>query len=215
MNRCLLLVLAGAFATCIVPGGALQAAGKSRFVEGKHYVRLDPSLDIRGTGGKVQVLEMFLYTCPHCFELDPKLKDWARGHKNVELKRMPAILGPTWGEVAKLYYAAEALGVLDRLHMEFYRAIHEKGVHFDDDSQLRQFVLSHGIDEADFQRAYWSRAVLDKMNTARLLSVKYHLRGVPVVIVNGKYKTAPFMARSQEEMLAVLDYLVAKESSRL
>ncbi len=43
------------------------------------------------------------------------------------------------------------------------------------------------------------------------MTVKYGLRGVPAVVVNGKYLTAPYFVRNQKEMFDVLDYLVEKE----
>ena len=46
-----------------------------------------------------------------------------------------------------------------------------------------------------------------------LLTVKYGIRGVPAIIVNGKYRTAQYFTGTQEKLLAVLDFLVEKERS--
>jgi len=183
-----------------------------RWVEGKQYVRLDPALEVHPGAGKVQVLEMFLYTCPHCYQLEPKLQAWARARAHVTLKRMPAILGPSWGELAKVFYTTQVLGLLDRLHMPIYRSIHEAGSRVHDLDSILQFLAGQDVEMDAFQDAYRSPMVLEKVNRARQLSVQYRLRGVPAVIVNGKYKTAPFMVSSQEEMLELLDDLVARES---
>ena len=47
------------------------------------------------------------------------------------------------------------------------------------------------------------------------MTVKYGLRGVPAMVVNGKYKTAPYFVRNQEEMIEVVDMLVEKERAEL
>lgn len=181
------------------------------FREGSHYFKLDRVKQYFDTSGKIEVVVMFLYGCPHCYELEPKLKKWHKSQPDVELKLVPAILGPTWAEMAKFYYTAEKLGVLDKLHDVFYASIHNDGKRYFDEGSIRRFFVKQGIDVDAYEEAYYDKNVMAKVNDARLSSLKYRMRGVPLVVVNNKYKTAPFYVKNQEVMIQVLDHLVDKE----
>ncbi|GEM_PF-1093664 len=185
---------------------------QKKYRQGSHFMRIDPSIKTQSSEGRVEVIELFLYNCPHCLELEPKLDKWLSRHPEVDFIRIPAILAPTWSEMAKFYYTAEKLGVLDKLHTKLYQAIHTEGKQFYSELAIRHFFLRHGVSALDYENAYFSKEVLAKTNKARRLSVLYNMRGVPAIIVNGKYKTAPFFVKSQEDMLELLDQLVLMES---
>ena len=44
------------------------------FEEGKHYKRIDQSKAL--DTDKVEVLEFFMYGCPHCYTFEPFVKKW-------------------------------------------------------------------------------------------------------------------------------------------
>jgi thiol:disulfide interchange protein DsbA len=184
-----------------------------RFKEKLHYMPVFASHYQDKDNDKIQVIEMFLYGCPHCYELDPKIAAWAEQHDNVELIRVPAILGPTWAEMAKFYYVAEKLGVLDQLHQKFFEANAIAKKQYYSELAIRQFFQENGVNDNDFNKAYFDKGVMAKTSRARALSIQYKLRGVPAVIVNNKWKTAPYYVKNQEEMLEVLDYLIELEQA--
>jgi len=39
----------------------------SKFIEGKHYVRISPTMATDVTPGKIEVAELFWFGCPHCY----------------------------------------------------------------------------------------------------------------------------------------------------
>ena len=62
--------------------------------------------------GKIEVVELFWYGCPHCYQLEPRLEKWATELPNdVKFVRMPAVMGRGWELHARAYYAAALLGV--------------------------------------------------------------------------------------------------------
>ncbi len=187
----------------------------NKYRQGSHYMKLNPPLKTHSKAGRVEVIEMFLYNCPHCLELEPKLDQWLGKHPEVDFIRIPAILSPYWAEMAKFYYTAEKLGVLKQLHNKFYQSIHQDKRTYYNELAIRQFFLKNGISAQDYEQAYYSKEVLNKVSHARQLSLQYNMRGVPAVIVNGKYKTAPFFVKNQEQMLEVLDLLVKKELKQI
>src|ERR1700741_3692543 len=77
--------------------------------------------------GKVEVLEFFWYACPHCYSLQPPLETWLkRKPADVEFRRVPAVLDNSWLQLARTYYAIEAMGLLDKLHRDLFNAIHQQ-----------------------------------------------------------------------------------------
>ena len=49
-----------------------------------------------------------------------------------------------------------------------------------------------------------------KIRIANQVCAAYHLDGVPTLIVNGRYRTSPELARGEERALQVVDALILK-----
>lgn len=163
---------------------------------------------------KVEVIEFFWYGCPHCYSFEPSLASWLKSKPaNVEFIRIPAVFSEQWGKHAKAYYTAEALGVVDAVHADFFDAIQEKKQSLESEDDLAKFFAAHGVKEADFHEAYNSFVVDTKLRQAPAVAAKYGITGVPAVIVNGKYRTNGTLAGSQEKMIDVMNLLIKKESS--
>lgn len=162
---------------------------------------------------KVEVIEFFWYGCPHCFDFEPTLAKWVKSlPKNVEFIRQPAVFSELWGKHAKAYYTAEALGVVDKIHQDFFDTIQIKKEHLETEEQLAKFFAAHGIVEADFKKAYNSFPVDMKVRQAGVTAGKYGISGVPAIVINGKYKTSGPLAGSHEKMIEIMNKLIAQES---
>ncbi len=200
------LLLAILFA--VVQPGLAQAG---EYQEGKEYLLLS-SPQPTSTGDKIEVVELFWYGCPHCYELEPAVQAWLeRKPDYVELVRMPAIVGPRWELLAKAYYTAELLGISDKMHIALFEALHDKNMKIDDEAALQAFFVDQGVSAEDFQKTFNSFAVAVKMNNSRQMTRRYKISGVPAVIVNGKYSTGAKLAGSNEGVFEVVDYLVEQE----
>ena len=194
---------------------AAGSASDERFREGLHYQRISPPEPRTAAEGKVEVVEMFLYACPHCYELDPKLRKWLEDKPYVEFRRVPAIVGPGWADQARAFYMARELGKPEELDKAMFKVIHEDGEQIYNQYAVLKFFIGQGYEPGRVDKLYLSSEIADDVNEARRLTVKYNLRGVPAVIVNGEYVTAPYFVRDQEQMLEVLDSLVERERARL
>ncbi len=183
-------------------------AGES-FDEGIDYLRLPKPLPV-ARKGRAEVLELFWYGCPHCHQLEPLLDAWHKRKKNVALRRLPAVLGESWAIHARAYYAAESLGVLERIHKPLFDAIHVAGKRLNDEDALTTFVASQGINAGKFRQALGAFAVDAKVRQALETTRRVGLDGVPALVVNGRFLTSPALVGSRERTLAVLDFLVAK-----
>lgn len=164
---------------------------------------------------KVEVIEFFWYGCPHCYHLEPDLNKWLKTKPdNVEFIRQPAIFSSLWEKHAKAYFTAEALGVVDKVHADFFDAIQNKKQKLETEEQLLKFFSEHGISETDFRNAYNSFPVDYKVRQAKTMAARYGVNGVPAVIINGKYRTSGPLAKTQQNMIDVMNRLIAKESSK-
>ncbi|MCG6942551.1 MAG: thiol:disulfide interchange protein DsbA/DsbL [Thiohalocapsa sp.] len=200
----LLLAVAGSAA-------AAPTAPAEEFDEGIDYSLVSDPVRAEA-GDDVEVLEFFWYGCPHCFHLEPEMQRWLE-HKpaDVTFHRVPAAADPRWVPHAKAFYAAQQLGVLDKLHEPLFKAMHEQRRKILTEEQIIAFAAEQGIDEDAFRAAYNSFPVDMQVRKAAELVQRYNLEGVPTMVVNGKYVTSATQTGSVARMFEVVDYLVAQE----
>ena len=177
----------------------------------KGYEKVRPVQPIE-VAGKVEVVEFFWYGCPHCFSFEPVLNEWLKNQTDqVNFIRVPAVFSKRWGRHAKAFFTAQALGVSEQLHADFFNAIQVKKQRLETEDQLVDFFVAHGIDEQDFRNAYHSFLVDAKMRQAQSMGPRYGVTSVPTIIINGKYRTNASIAGGQGSMLTVMDQLIATE----
>ena len=169
------------------------------------YYELNPPQPVETTD-KIEVLEFFWYGCIHCYNLEPKLDAWLKGlPKDVEFRRVPAVFNERWAHDASIYYAFEALGVLDKVHRPFFDAIHRDRLRTDNWQNLSAWLEKQGVDAKKFETTYKSFGVQSKTKRAVRLTSGYKIDGTPAMAVHGRY-TVP----SSESMLNVVNHLVAQ-----
>lgn len=188
----------------------ISAAGGAGKLTGK-YERVTPPQPTRDPS-KVEVLELFWYGCPHCYRLEPYLHRWLKKKPDyVNFVRVPAIFRKEWIPHAKAFYAAEALGVLDKINTPLFDAIHLGKRKFSTKEQLADFFAEQGVDRDAFLKTFDSFAVNAKTRNAKALTGRYGIRGVPALIVNGKYRVSGRRAGGPAGMIRVVNGLTKKE----
>lgn len=195
--------------------GLTANASAQTYTAGEDYSQISPPQP-GGTDGKVQVVEMFWYGCPHCFEFEPTLKDWEKSKpEHVEFIKMPAIFNnPRWELHAAAFYTAEVLGVMDKFHAPFFSAIHTRNQRMASKDEVKEFFAGIGVDGKTFDATIDSFAVQTKVRRAADMSRKYGLSGVPAMVVNGKYLVDGPKAKSYENMVRIVSALVEKEAAQ-
>ncbi|HVI57888.1 MAG TPA: thiol:disulfide interchange protein DsbA/DsbL [Luteimonas sp.] len=179
-------------------------------VEGVDYVAI-PGGEPWLADGRIEVAELFAYTCHHCADFAPQLEAWKRRQPaDVRVAYVPAAYDPRDG-YARAYFAAEQLGVVGKLHAPLFRAIHEaQSVPMGNasDGELATFAADEGVDAAKFAAAMASPAVAAKMQRARAFAIASGMEGTPTLVVAGKYRV---QARTHEDALRIAGQLVAME----
>lgn len=178
--------------------------------QGKQYSLVSPAQPTE-TGKNIEVLEFFSYACPHCFELEPVLNPWTKKlPRDVTFRRLPAVFSDAYFTYAKIFYAVEAMGAMDKLHDALFSAVHVQHANLTNESTLLAWVGQQGVDSKKFADIYNSFAVTSKAQRAKQLSRAYGITGVPAVVVEGTYLTSASQAGGHEQLLPVLDELIKK-----
>ena len=183
-----------------------------RYVAGTHYLEIANPVNTRDSS-KVEVIEAFWYGCSHCFRFEPLITNWEENKPDdVDFVRFPALWNNLMKIHAQVYYAAEVLDAVDVLHEHIFNAINVERNMLQNEGQISELFLEHGVSQEDFDRTFNSFSVRTKVNQAEARMQDYGIRSTPNMIVNGKYLiTTGENVRTQQEMLDVVDFLVEKE----
>jgi thiol:disulfide interchange protein DsbA len=186
-------------------------ANAQSFKEGVEYVKIDEPVKTSHPD-KVVVTEVFWYGCPHCFRFEPYIEQWkSRMPEGVVFESVPSVLNPSWMEHARAFFALEAMGESEKVHKPLFNAIHLKNQRLNSLDTLAAFVGALGVDEKAFRDHFHSFPVDTQVRKVKQQERKYGHRGVPAVIINGKYRTSGSQAGSNARIIEVIDYLVSKE----
>lgn len=197
-------------AALMLVGPAIAGAQDSIDPQGK-YELIDPPQPT-DTPGKVEVVDVFWYGCPHCYRFLPAMEAYEANKPDyVVIRRMPAIFRQNWEIHARAFYTASLLDIVDRIHRPLFEAIHEKQQRLDTRESLREFFLAHGADGEAFDKTFDSFAVETLLRKSTVMQGRYGVRGTPSVIVNGKYRVSASLAGGYEQMVQVADALAARE----
>ena len=120
-----MLPLAAAVLTCWRLGAAGARPRPAKPEAGTDYLVLDKPRPVDAPAGKVEVVEFFWYSCPHCNAFEPTLEAWVSA-----CPRMWRCVACRWPSATTLcrsnacIYALEAMGLVDKLHAKVFAAIH-------------------------------------------------------------------------------------------
>jgi thiol:disulfide interchange protein DsbA len=177
-----------------------------------HYVKLTTAQGTSSPPDVVEVAEVFWYGCPHCFNFDPIVNNWAKNLPNgVDFIRIPVIWNPTNAMHARLFYTLEALGKLDDVHGAVFSEMHVNDNMLTSEAEILAFVGKQGISTDDFKKTFRSFAVESKLKRAKNLTERYRIRSVPLLVINGTYLTTGDGIKNFDDMLAVADELIGRE----
>jgi protein dithiol oxidoreductase (disulfide-forming) len=159
--------------------------------------------------------EAFWYGCPHCYQFDPVMTDYAsKLPGDVKFVRVPVMWNPTNQIHARIYYTAQALGKVEEMHPAIFREIHVNKKMLTSEDEIQEFFGTFGVSAADFQKTFRSFAVEGQLTRAKELTERYQIRSVPIIIVNGKYSTDAPGIKSYDNMLEIVNELIERERRR-
>ncbi|MEP3350432.1 MAG: thiol:disulfide interchange protein DsbA/DsbL [Marinomonas sp.] len=164
---------------------------------------------------KIEVTEIFWYGCPHCYSLEPITLAWKNNApSDVDFNFLPAVFGRNWLAHAKAFYVADLLGLEEKMRADIFNTIHVERRPLNSEDALASFFAKYGVSEDEFRKQYNSFAVNSRLKQADAKIRAYGARGVPGLIVNGKYLVTAETARGNENIYKVVDFLIEKERKK-
>lgn len=183
-----------------------------QYKEGDYYTVLTSAQGGGSPAGKIEVAEVFWYGCGHCYNLEPVIADWEkRLPSDVSLVRIPVMWNPTNEIHARIFYTAEALGKRAQISPAVFKAIHIDNKPMTDEQEIQKLFAEFGVSADTFNKTFRSFAVESQLRRAKDLTMKYHVKGVPLLVVDGKYLTDGPKIKSHDDLLAVAEELVQRE----
>ncbi|MGY0799970.1 thiol:disulfide interchange protein DsbA/DsbL [Lysobacter sp. A286] len=192
------------------PGPIVAPVGPAP-VAGTDYVEIAGGEPYQPNSGKIEVVEVFGYTCPACANFEPMVSAWAaKLPADVQFTPVAAPFGGFWMPYAKAFFAAQATGLLPQTHDAMFKAIHiDRSLGADSsDQQIAQFYAAYGADPKQFASTMASFAINAKMGRAQQFLQRSGVDSTPTLIVDGKYRVT---GQSWEEHLRIAEHLIAQE----
>ncbi len=210
--------------------GAPPTHAQEEWTEGKHYFEIKPAQrPPDAPAGVIEVTEVFSYACIHCNRATPLMDKIKKSlPSNARLGYLPASFNSaeSWPMFQRVYYTAAALGVLPKMHDAVYSAVwssNELAVMDADGRRLKSpqptledaakfFAKRAGIKPEQFLATAKSFAVEANCRRADQLVKHYRVDGTPSLVVNGHYRVNMQGVKSESDLIALLNWLVAKEA---
>jgi thiol:disulfide interchange protein DsbA len=194
-------LLAFILAACTL--AALPASAQPKY----SYSELKPALQVE-SDGKIEVLEFFWYGCIHCYNLEPMVEKWEKTlPKDVQFRRVPAVFNDRWAIDASIFYALEAMGLLEKLHRPLFDAIHKERLRTDVQKDFMEWLQKQGVDTKKFTETMKSFGVQSKMRRAAQMTALYKIDGTPAMAVHGRYTVSTDQGKTQNGMFETVNYL--------
>ena len=199
----------------------LVAVRNWQFKEGKNYTRMIPTQPTVGGADKIEVAEVFMYSCPHCYDLEAYINRWAEDKDpSIRFVRIPASFNQLALLHAQLYYTEIFLGKSGKLkdpvafRNMVFEEYHRRSNRLTSQMAIQRLFARAGVNADDFNRIWNSFEVNQALRVAADLARRYNIESVPMVIVNGKYRTDMGMAGSYPKLIELIDELTVREGLR-
>jgi thiol:disulfide interchange protein DsbA len=227
------LRLSFAFSLLLVPWLLRAQTPAEQWTAGVDYTLMAPRQETDVPAGKIEVLELFMYTSPLSRDVQPFLSEWLKSKAGyIEFKRAPSIVFPHSRYQAQAFYTFMELG-RDDLHDKFWAWVFDTD-HYPTYHTIRHpdvagyeklnadFAAANGIDRAKFLETYASKKLDEQVIDAEIGAHNYHIAGTSTFVINGRYCVSvqrlvlkdPIRATRPEDfkrLFRLIDYLAAKD----
>lgn len=186
------------------------ASAQLLYTEGRDYEILETPIPLQNDKQK-EVVEFFSFACPHCFNLEFAISKWAKESKpeDVGFYQIPATGGKQWNFLARVKYVADKLGLDEDFHSKYFSAIHKdknRKLLGDKDTAI-DMMTNFGASKETAEKAWDSLQVKSGLKRSADLWKNTGLSGVPVIVVNGKYKVQ--LTTTYDKLFEVIDFLLS------
>lgn len=201
----------------------------SDWKSGANYDVIAPAQPTTVAPGKVEVMEVFWLACPHCYALEPYIRQWLKTKPAyVEFVRVPVMWDPLHTAHAQLFYTLESMG-RDDLVEKAMAYIHNQETETGSEAilvsatnskedtfrQEQGWAVQNGVNGDAFAQAYNSFYVHTQMQQAQEIMSDYQVTEVPFIAIDGKYSTDVNKASGggddPNKLISLINFLAAWE----
>lgn len=183
---------------------------------GRDYDLIEPPVPTTAAAGKIEVIEVFGYTCGACASMQPLVDSWKpKLGDDVEFRYLPAAFGGAWDTYARAHFAAKALGLLDTTHSAVFKVLHTERRVITSAEGVADLYAELGADRESFLATMNSFAVNAQLARARQTAQNFGTTGTPELIINGRYRVGSRQAGGFARQLEITDALIARERAAL
>jgi thiol:disulfide interchange protein DsbA len=192
---------------------AAQAQGPAakKPIEGTDYLSLDKRVPTDVGAGKIELIEFFWYSCPHCNAFEPQFAAWKKAApKDVVVQRVPVRFRDDFEAQQRAYYVFESLNMVDTMHGKLFHAIHAERQPLNTAPALAAWADKNGLPEKKFMETFNSFGVASKARRATQLQEAFKVQGVPALGVAGRFYTDGSLTQTMDRALQVAEYLIGE-----
>ncbi|TEW54116.1 thiol:disulfide interchange protein DsbA/DsbL [Psychromonas sp. RZ22] len=178
------------------------------FKEGTHYEVVSQTAT-----EKPEVLEFFSFYCPHCFKFEPLMKTLQQelpANVNIKKNHVNFIGGSMGPQITQAYAAAEVLNVKEKFTSIVFDEIHTQRKTINGEKDILAMFVKAGVEEKQAKAALASFPVNGLASQMKRNTENFKIRGVPTLIVNGKYKVNTGSVKSTKEFIELVRFLTQK-----
>ena len=197
--------------------------------QGEHYFLISPAQPKVNPANKLEVTEAFSYGCPACNQFYPIMEKLiASLPPEAKVEYLPASFIPSesWPLFQRAFCTAKSLGLVEKTHEQMFQAIWKTGelAIVDDSTHRLKFPPPDiedvakfynrvtGVDQQKFRDTARSAKVETCMQQADTTMTAYKVDSTPTIIINGKYRLTGSSAGGYEQLIALVNWLLARES---
>jgi len=213
----------------LIAGIAAAAPASTDWTEGRNYFLIQRPHPTSLPKGKVEVTEVFSYACPACNAFQPIMHKLVKSlPPNAVVDYLPAAFNTAedWPMFQTAYLTAQLLGISEQTHDAMFEAVWGTGELSVSDrttgrlkehmptieDAARFYEHRSGVPTPKFVATAKSFAVDLKVRTVDDLVQQYGVDRTPTIIVNGKYRLHIESAGGPDQLIDLVNWLVAKES---
>jgi len=165
-------------------------------------------------GEDVEVAEVFAYWCGGCAHFDPLVSGWKpRLPAGTTFVYIPMVGNPQ-DQYPRAFYAAEASGLVSKVHSAIFSAIHvDRSLRPNASAdEIAAFIAKNGGGSAqDIKSTMESFAVNANLGRARQFAIRNGVNHTPMLIINGQYRVN---GKNQQDQLRIADAIIRHLTSK-
>jgi thiol:disulfide interchange protein DsbA len=206
-----LAAISAATVTGLPVAAQAQGPAAKKPVEGTDYLSLDKRVPTDVGVGKIEVIEFFWYSCPHCNAFEPQFAAWKKAApKDVVVQRVPVRFRDDFEAQQRAYYVFESLNLVEAMHGKLFHAIHAERQQLNTAQALAAWAGKNGLPEQKFIETFNSFGVASKARRATQLQDAFKVQGVPALGVAGRFYTDGSLTQTMDRALQVAEYLIGE-----